>query len=136
MYNINVCIYVCTYLCIACMYVCRYVRTYVRMYVCMYVCMYVFEQLKEISFLVKRQVFQTSFNLAAVFKGYLYLEVTSTSKLFFAIKQPLMCNERFFFYLKKKCFVLEIFRFLYFCEIHRFQNLCHHNESSTYTYFV
>ena len=28
-----------------------------------------------------------------------------------------------FFYLKKKCFVLEIFRFLCFCKIRRFQNL-------------
>ena len=28
-----------------------------------------------------------------------------------------------FFYLKKKCFILEIFRFLCFCEIGQFQNL-------------
>ena len=32
------------------------------------------------------------------------------------------------FYLKKKCFVLEISRFLYFCEIHKFQNLWRHHR--------
>ena len=31
--------------------------------------------------------------------------------------------------MKKKCFALEISRFFYFCEIHRFQNLwCHHRH--------
>ena len=33
-----------------------------------------------------------------------------------------------FFYLKKKCFTLKIFRFFCFCEIHRFQNLWHHKH--------
>ena len=45
------------------------------------------------------------------------LKVTSTTKLFFVIKQRFM---------KKKCFVLEISRFLCFFEICRFQNLWHH----------
>ena len=44
---------------------------------------------------------------------YLVLKVTSAIKLFFAIKESLMNKENVFF-------VLEIFRFLYFCEIHRF----------------
>ena len=34
-----------------------------------------------------------------------------------------------FFIWRKKCFVLEMSRFLCFCEIHRFQNLwCHHRH--------
>ena len=45
------------------------------------------------------------------------LNVTSATKLFFVIKQRLM---------KKKCFVLEISRFLCFCDTCRFQNLWRH----------
>ena len=33
-----------------------------------------------------------------------------------------------FFDLNKKCFALEIIRFLYFCEIYRFQNLWRHHR--------
>ena len=47
------------------------------------------------------------------------LKVTSATKLFFFIKQRLM---------KKKCFVLEISRFLCFCESCRFQNLWRHHK--------
>ena len=45
------------------------------------------------------------------------LKVTSTTKLFLVIKQRLM---------KKKCFVLEISRFLCFCDTCRFQNVWRH----------
>ena len=55
------------------------------------------------------------------------LKVTSARKLFFVIKQCLMCN--LFFYLKKKeCYVLKILRFLCFCETCRFQNLWRHHK--------
>ena len=37
-----------------------------------------------------------------------------------------MCN----FFLKKKCFVLEISRLSSFCEIHRFENLLRHHRHS------
>ena len=47
------------------------------------------------------------------------LKVTSATKLFFYIKQRLM---------NKKCFVLEISRFLCFCESCRFQNLWRHHK--------
>ena len=47
------------------------------------------------------------------------LNVTSATKLFFAIKQRLM---------KKKRFVLEISGFLCFCESCRFQNLWRHHK--------
>ena len=51
---------------------------------------------------------------------YIPLKVTPTTKLF-------LCNK--VFYLKKKqCFLYEIASFLYFCEIHIFQNLCCHHR--------
>ena len=68
------------------------------------------------------------------------LKVTSATKLFFVINRP-WCVINEFFYLKKKCFILEILRFLCFCETHWFQNLWRHhkalmdNGSYTYAYF-
>ena len=47
------------------------------------------------------------------------LKVTSATRLFFVIKQRLA---------KKKCFILEISRFLCFCESCRFQNLWRHHK--------
>ena len=47
------------------------------------------------------------------------LKVTSATKLFFVIKQCLM---------QKKCFVLEISKFLCFCETHWFQHLWRHHK--------
>ena len=61
----------------------------------------------------------------------IFLKVTSATKLFFAIKSPLMCN--YFFHLKKKQgFILVISRSMCFCEIHWFQILwCHHRHYYT-----
>ena len=52
-----------------------------------------------------------------ILKGYLRYKTVFCHKV--ALEVQLMD----FFNLKKKCFALEVFRFLCFCEIHRFQNL-------------
>ena len=70
------------------------------------------------------------------------LKVTSTTKLFFALKQLLMYNYRIFYLKQKCCFLLAISRFLCFCEIYRFQSrsvtssyALLDNGNYTYAYF-
>ena len=58
------------------------------MYVCMYVCMYLNSRRR--GFLVKRQVFPTSFDLAAVFKGYSYLCNLQKMSLFEVINKSVI----------------------------------------------
>ena len=57
----------------------------------------------------------------------LLLKVVSAIKLFLSKSSP-WCVINDFFHLKKECFVLEISRFLFFCEIHGFQNLWRHRR--------
>ena len=52
-------------------------------------------------------------------------KVAFAKKLFFIIKQPLICNQ--FFSFKQKCLVFKISRFFCFWEIPRFQNLSRHH---------
>ena len=68
-----------------------------------------------------------SISEASTYK-YLGLTLDQTLKGYLCSK-TIFCNkvaldvQLMNFFLKKKCFVLKIFRFLCFCEIHRFQNL-------------
>ena len=62
--------------------------------------------------------------IEVVFKVYL----RTTEQNYFLPESSPWCVINFF-YVKEKCFVLEISRFLRFCEIHKFQNLwCHHRH--------
>ena len=55
------------------------------------------------------------------------LKVTSTTKPFLSQNEP-WCVINYFYLKKKSCFVLEISRFLCFCEILKFPNLWHHHR--------
>ena len=62
--------------------ICIYVCIYIYIYVCIYICIYIRK-----GFLKKRQVFPTSFNLAAIFKGYLNLRNLQKISLFDVINK-------------------------------------------------
>ena len=75
------------------------------------------------------RLFSTFFFFFFWFCGLL-LKITSAAKRFLA-KVALDVQLMFFFFvffLKKKCFVHEISRFLCFCKIHRFENLWWHRR--------
>ena len=65
----------------------------------------------------------------------LTLKVTLLQNYFLSYSSP-WCVINDFFYLKKKCFVLEISRFSCFCEIHKFQILWHHHKHCCIMEFI